>query len=193
MSGSGRSVLFVSQNNKARSFIFSLITLAMSLKPVPLKTRDFAAFGNVIEISDEPGMAVNEGSAQRFNRLVTPQVAASDPDEQCAISLFQSRLFEFPVALAYLERHPLASQAFIPMSDAPFLIVVASDHDGIPQHPCAFVTDGKQGVNYYRNVWHATLTPLGGNGLFAAVDYAGKEDNLELYRFEKPLIVESNV
>jgi len=163
------------------------------LKPLPLNRSDFAVFGDVIETCEEQGMPVNEGSAQRFNRLVTPQLAAADPNERCAISLFQSRLFEFPVVLSCLERHPLASQAFIPMSEAPFLIVVASDDDGTPHQLSAFVTDGKQGVNYHRNIWHATLTPLGGNGLFAAVDYAGAEENLELYRFEKPLTVESNV
>jgi len=160
-----------------------------AIKPVPLNRLDFAVFGDVIDTRSEPGFDVNEGSAQRFNRLVTPQIAASDPEARCAISLFQSRIFQFPVVLYGLERHPLASQAFIPMSEAPFLIVVADDRDGIPYQLSAFVTDGNQGVNYHINVWHATLTPLAGNGLFAAVDYAGEENNLELFRLEEPLTV----
>ena len=163
------------------------------IHPAPLEPATFAAYGDVIDTCGKSGVAVNEGSAQRFNCLVTPQIAATDEQERCAISLFQSRLFQLPVVLSCLERHPLGSQAFIPMSEAPFLIVVAADRDGDAQQPCAFVTDGKQGVNYHRNIWHATLTPLGGNGLFATVDYAGEENNLELFRFEKPLTVESNI
>ncbi len=83
-----------------------------------------------------------------------------------------------------MERHPSGSQAFIPMSDDPFLVIVALDENGQPGLPRVFETDGLQGVNYHRNVWHGVLTPIRGNGLFTVVDRIGPGSNLEEHRLD---------
>ena len=77
------------------------------------------------------------------------------------ISLMQSRGFALPLDLNMVERHPLGSQAFYPLSTNPFLVVVAPDEGGTPGTPRAFVAGPGQGVNIAMNTWHGVLTPLG--------------------------------
>jgi ureidoglycolate lyase len=83
-----------------------------------------------------------------------------------------------------VERHPLGSQAFVPMTEDPFLVVVAPDEGGRPGAPLAFITGPRQGVNYLRNVWHGVLTPLGRASPFLIVDRIGTGNNLEEFRYD---------
>ena len=82
-----------------------------------------------------------------------------------------------------MERHPLGSQAFLPLSRRPFLVVVAPDEGGVPGQPVAFVTAPGQGVNYARNVWHHPLIALGETADFVVVDRGGPGDNLQEHVF----------
>ena len=90
-----------------------------------------------------------------------------DGDGRAGISLGWGRPYPLPHAFRLVERHPLGSQAFVPMSEEPFLVVVAPDEGGRPGRPRAFITRPGQGVNYLRNAWHGVLTPLGRPGPFA--------------------------
>jgi ureidoglycolate lyase len=91
--------------------------------------------------------------------------------------------------LELVERHPEGSQAFLPMNQNPFLVIVAPDEEGTPGRPLAFHTAPGQGINFNRNVWHGVLTPLFAPGLFAVVDRIGTSKNLEEYWFETPFTV----
>lgn len=93
------------------------------------------------------------------------------------------------MTLDLMERHPDGSQAFLPMTQNPFLVVVASDEDGVPGRPVAFETQPGQGVNYHRNVWHGVLAPLHEPGLFAVVDRVGAGPNLEEHRFAHEITI----
>ena len=95
-----------------------------------------------------------------------------------------------PLSLAMVERHPLGSQAFIPMSEASFLIVVADDDGGVPRNPRAFLTAVGQAINFHRGTWHGVLTPLSEPGLFAVVDRIGEGNNLEEHWFDAPYTIE---
>jgi ureidoglycolate lyase len=88
-----------------------------------------------------------------------------------------------------VERHPLGSQAFLPMGADPFLVIVAADEDGTPGAPKAFRTAPGQGINFARNTWHGVLTPLSPPGLFAVIDRIGEGANLEEHWFETPYTV----
>jgi ureidoglycolate lyase len=88
-----------------------------------------------------------------------------------------------------VERHPEGSQAFLPMTAAPFLVIVAPDAGGVPGTPRAFLTAHGQGVNYHRGTWHGVLTPLSAPGLFAVVDRIGTTPNLEEHWFATPWTV----
>lgn len=148
----------------------------------PLTKVQFEPFGDVIETASTPDKLINEGKCARFHDLATLDFT----DARGGISLFKAHTYAIPHILQLMERHPLGSQTFLPMTDDPFLVIVAADHDNAPGRPKVFITNGEQGVNYYRNTWHGVLTPIGGSGLFAVVDRIGEGDNLQEYRFEKP-------
>ena len=148
------------------------------LRLLPLDADAFAPFGDVIEVCGEPRI-INEGRCERFHAL-----APVDVDGQAGISVFRSQTVEFPYDFDLVERHPLGSQAFVPMSPDPFLVIVAPDAGGRPGTPVAFITDGAQGVSYARGTWHGVLTPLTGAGLFAVIDRTTEGPNLEEFRYD---------
>jgi ureidoglycolate lyase len=85
-----------------------------------------------------------------------------------------------------MERHPNGSQAFLPMHQNPYLIVVAPDENGKPGVPKAFIADAGQGINIGRNVWHGVLCPLMEPGLFAVLDRVSDGPNLQEHWFKEP-------
>lgn len=152
-----------------------------------LQAKAFAAFGDVIEIGAVPTTLINKGNCERFTDLANLSFI---DDGQCGISLFQAKPYSMPHTLDLLERHPLGSQAFIPMHTQPFLVIVAADADGVPGDPMAFATNGRQAVNYHRNTWHGVLTPVGTEGLFAVVDrIGGRGSNLQEHDLLNPCCI----
>lgn len=151
----------------------------------PLTAEAFAPFGEVLEVSGTPDRLINAGKSGRFHDRAKLDFA----DARAGISIFKSESFSLPYRLELVERHPEGSQAFICMTDDPFLVVVAPDEGGTPGQPLAFTTSGSQGVNIHRNVWHGVLTPLSGPGLFAVVDRIGPTKNLEEHWFTSPFTV----
>lgn len=139
-----------------------------------------AGLAELIECTGAPDKLINQGLCGRFHDLAALDIV----DGTAGISLFRSEVFSLPFRLEMMERHPLGSQAFIPMSDHGFLVVLAEDDAGRPGAPRAFVTAPGQAVNIGRNVWHGVLTPLGGTGLFAVVDRIGEGSNLEEHWFD---------
>lgn len=133
-------------------------------------------------------MVVNGGRCGRYHDLATLDFGGG----RAAISVFVSRHRDLPLTLEWMERHPLGSHAFLPLSADPFLVVAARDSDGAPGRPEAFLTAPGQGVNYRRGVWHAVLTPLRRTARFAVVDRVGEGGNLEEHRFDAPWVVRHN-
>ncbi|PSJ58346.1 ureidoglycolate lyase [Kumtagia ephedrae] len=150
----------------------------------PLTRENFAEFGQVIEIGGDDHFPINGGKAERFHALAAADAAG--PDARVLISTVRGTPYEFPLKLAMVERHPLGSQAFIPLDRRPFLVVVCHDEDGRPGMPHAFLTAPGQGINYPRNSWHGVLTPIGEAQDFAIVDRGGDGNNLEEFFFEEP-------
>ena len=148
-----------------------------------LSPDTFAPYGDVIDATGTPDVIINQGMCGRFHDLADLDFASG----RAAISLFEGKPYKLPLKLQLMERHPLGSQAFLPMSPEPFLVVVAEDNDGKPHNPQAFLTAPGQGVNYFRNTWHGVLTPLVPNQRFAVVDRVGDGNNLEEYVFEEDI------
>lgn len=153
----------------------------------PLNPEAFGPYGDIIDASGEPTSMINNGMCARYNNLAQLNF---DPSGQAGISIFEGQPYSLPHTVSLVERHPLGSQAFIPMSDAPFLVVVADDSAGTPINPKAFLTQRQQGINIHRNIWHGVLTPLKNAALFAVVDWIGKRVNLEEFVVDKPWLVE---
>ncbi|WP_319567454.1 ureidoglycolate lyase [Cohaesibacter marisflavi] len=153
----------------------------------PLSAEAFAPFGDILEANGAPTKIINQGFCGRYHDLAALDfVASGDEDGRAGISLFDAQPRSLPYCLDMVERHPLGSQAFLPMSMNAFLVIVAPDDGGKPGRPQAFETTPGQGINFHRNVWHGVLTPLKAPGLFAVVDRIGNADNLEEYWFEAP-------
>ena len=152
------------------------------LRPQPLTAKAFAPFGDVIETTDRNFFMINGGSTQRFHRLAEVQLSA--PEDQGIISIFRAQALKMPLAIKMLERHPLGSQAFIPLKQQPFLLLVAEPGEA-PQASAikAFITDGYQGVNYYRGVWHHPILCCVDADDFLVVDRQGEGNNCDEFFF----------
>jgi ureidoglycolate lyase len=153
-----------------------------TLRPLPLTAESFAPFGDVLEATGDFRL-INAGLCQRHHDR-----AALDfgPEGRAGISIFKAEPRTLPYSFDLIERHPEGSQAFLPMTGDPFLVIVATSTDVPPQ---AFLTNGAQGINLHRGTWHGVLTPLHAPGLFAVVDRIGTTPNLEEHRYAQPWTV----
>ena len=153
----------------------------------PLTREAFAPFGQVIEQDGAPNFPINAGKCVRYHDLA--KIETTGEKARPMISLLRGEPYPLPLELNMVERHPFGSQAFIPLSEHPFLVVVAEETLDGPGEPIAFKTAPGQGVNIGRNVWHGILTPLEGLSDFAVVDRAGEGVNLEEHFYETPFLI----
>jgi len=142
----------------------------------------FAPFGDVLQAEGTADKIINQGLCGRYHDLAQLDFS----DGQAGISVFSAEPRSLPYRLEMMERHPEGSQAFLPMHQNPYLVIVAADKAGAPERPMAFIAQPGQGVNYHRNTWHGVLAPLHGPGLFAVVDRIGEGTNLEEHWFDQP-------
>jgi ureidoglycolate lyase len=157
----------------------------MSIFPEPLTIAAFAPYGDVLDATGTPDRMINAGLCARFHDRARIDIA----DGRAGLSVFDAVARSLPYAFDLVERHPLGSQAFVPMTQAPFLVIVAPNEHGTPGTPRAFLTNGAQGINLHRGTWHGMLTPLQAPGLFAVLDRIGEGPNLEEYRYPQPWTV----
>lgn len=163
--------------------------MSRSLVPERLTAEGFAPFGDVLEAKGAH-VLINEGRCRRFSDLAALDIAEGRP----GVSLFAAEPRALPHVLRMVERHPLGSQCFLPMSGGDWLVVVAPDEEGDPGTPRAFLARGDQGANIGRGVWHGVLCPLAPAGtttprLFAVVDRIGERANLQEHWFADPWTV----
>ena len=154
----------------------------------PLTAAGFAPFGQVIEMAGARHYPINGGMTERYHDLA--RVELGGVHARPLISLFRGQPYDLPLTLTMVERHPLGSQAFYPLSDRPFLVIVAGDRSSTPDTPRAFLTAPGQGVNIAMNTWHGVLTPLQAPSDFLVVDRGGDGNNLEEHHFTTPYIVQ---
>lgn len=151
-----------------------------TLPLLPLTEAAFAPFGDVIQTEGRNHFPINAGKVQRFHDLAGIDVL--EADGKPGISLFVAQPYDMPLDLVYLERHPLSSQAFIPLDDRPFVVIVApAGEKPSLANMRGFVTDGQQGVNYARGVWHHVLIAVGRQQTFAIVDRIGSGPNCDRF------------
>ena len=155
-----------------------------TIKTAPLTSTDFAPYGDVIEVNGAPDMIINQGKCGRYHDQASLAFEEGEP----AISLFKAELRSLPYTLDLIERHPLGSQCFVPMTEEPFLVIVS---DGPDKTPKAFVTNGAQAINFHKNTWHGVLTPLTGSGVFCVIDRIGSGNNLVEHVFDAPWTIVS--
>lgn len=149
----------------------------LELVATPLSAKAFAPYGDVIE-STGPSIPINHGTGHRYRDLATVTVAAEGG--RPAISRVACVAEAVPVLLRLMERHPLGSQAFVPVDGQRYLVVVAPPGAAPkPDALRAFLANGRQGINYHRGTWHHPIIALDRDCEFVEVHRAGPDDNCE--------------
>lgn len=160
------------------------------IRAQPLTAAAFAPFGDVLDAAGTPDRLINQGLCERFHDRARLDFGA---DGRAGISIFNALPRALPYRLEMVERHPDGSQAFVPMTEHPFLVITAPDGNGTPGTPRAFLTRPGQGINLHRGIWHGVLTPLHRPGLFAVIDRIGPTPNLQEHWFAQPFEVQAAI
>jgi ureidoglycolate lyase len=142
----------------------------------PLTRAAFEPFGDVIELEGAKQIPINLGTTIRFHDLA--RIDIEDEGGRAIVNLFRGQPRALPFEVKMMERHPLGSQAFLPLNDKPYLVVVAPAGELDVSAVRAFVTRGWQGVNYAKGVWHHPLLALDEVSDFIVVDRSGGGVNL---------------
>ncbi len=159
----------------------------MILRPEPLSALAFGAFGQVLEIAGQVAEKINQGNTLKFADLAE---FSFGPDGSPRLSVYRSRPAPTPISICMLERHPLGSQAFIPLHTRPFPVVVAPP--GAPPGPDqirAFMTNGRQGINLHPGVWHHYQLSLDRESDYLVIDRAGPGTNLDEHALEDEILL----
>jgi ureidoglycolate lyase len=159
------------------------------LAAAPLTKEAFAPFGEVIEVAGE-AIEINQGTTERYHDLAKVDVSADGG--RTLINIFRGAAIPLPIEIKMLERHPLGSQAFLPMERTRFLVVVAPPGDDVsPGAIRAFVAAPGQGVNYAKGTWHHPLLALDQPTDFVVVDRGGPGENVDEIHFDSTLVIEA--
>lgn len=146
------------------------------LKATPLAAEAFTPFGDVIEASaGAEQKAINYGNTTRFHDLATIDVLKDGG--KAGVNIFRSTPLAQPVTVKLMEFHPKSSQAFVPLSGRPYLVVVAPKGPFDAAKMKAFVATGDQGVNYHAGTWHHFSLALGDVSDFLVIDRIANDEN----------------
>jgi ureidoglycolate lyase len=161
---------------------------ALALEVQSLSREGFAPFGEVIEASEAAHhFTINAGNTERYHDLANIEPGVNG---RVIVSIFRGQPRALPFTVRMMERHPLASQAFIPLSGKPYLVVVAPAGDA-PQagQLKVFLARGDQGVNYATGVWHHPLLALDTVCDFLVIDRSGPGHNCDEIEFDTPGLI----
>ena len=160
-----------------------------TLKAEPLTKERFAAYGEVIETSRDSSNAMNAARFERFDDLCNVDITNNG---RVAVSIARCRTpTSLPLQLEMIERHPLGSQAFIPLSPCKMVVVVAPPSEGVDVGELrAFVSNGRQGFNYRRGTWHMPLISFEAGQEYLIIDRGGNEVNCEEHTLDGTVFVE---
>ena len=156
---------------------------SLIIKPKLISKENFKKFGDMITTSGIKPLEINEGFAKRFDGIAN--LNTKKDDGESTISIFSALKRSFPMKVDMMEKHPLGSQAFIPMKETVFLAFVAPEGDEPDLNKIeSFIIPNGIGVNYNAGVWHFPLIATEDMN-FLVVDRLGDGDNLVLHDLNK--------
>ena len=156
------------------------------IKPIPITKKDFIKFGDVISTREIKPLEINNGFAKRYDGIANLQT--SSENGETTISIFSALKRKFPMKIDMMEKHPLGSQAFIPMKETSFLVFVAPRGSKPNLKKIESFRIPKQtGINLNPGIWHFPLISTK-NMNFLVVDRKGKGKNLIIHKFKKEKI-----
>lgn len=157
----------------------------IQLDIAPLTREAFEPFGDVIETEGAKHFTINNGNTERYHDLARVDVSPEVGHGRTLINIFAAQPLVYPLDVKMVERHPLGSQAFIPLEGRPYLVLVAEASDE-PVNPAAlraFLAQGNQGVNYLKGTWHHPVLALNEAQNFLVVDRGGEGNNCDEFYF----------
>ncbi|WP_057833031.1 ureidoglycolate lyase [Colwellia sp. TT2012] len=156
--------------------------------PQELTAANFAAYGDVISVSESAEhFAINDGHTIRHHNLADVDVA--EQAGKTLLNIFRSTPLAFPLPVKMMERHPLGSQAFIPMGNHPYVVVVAPAGELDTAAIKVFLARSDQGVNYHKGTWHHFCLALNEVSDFLVVDRGGEGDNCDVEKLDGSLVI----
>jgi ureidoglycolate lyase len=149
------------------------------IKPKAINKENFKKFGDMITTDDIKPLEINDGYAKRYDGIAN--LDAKKDNGESIISIFSALKRSFPMKVDMMEKHPLGSQAFIPMKETTFLAFVAPEGAKPDLYKVeAFIIPKGVGVNYNAGIWHFPLIATEDMD-FLVVDRKGEGDNLVLH------------
>jgi ureidoglycolate lyase len=153
------------------------------ITPRPISKENFSKFGDIITTKDIKPIDINNGYAKRYDGVAN--LNTSNENGETTISIFSALKREFPMKIDMMEKHPLGSQAFIPMKETTFLCFVAPES----QKPDltkieSFIIHRGIGINYKPGIWHFPLISTEDMN-FLVIDRKGSGDNLVIENLEE--------
>ena len=154
----------------------------------PLTTEAFAPFGEVIQREGVIPESINYGHTQKFTDLA--RIDTGEGGGETTVHLYRSQSVTLPFLVERMERHPLGSQAFMPLHQQPFPVIVAPLGDGPEIRSIrGFITNGEQGINLHKGVWHHYQVSLSGICDYLVIDRSGPQNNCEEWVLDRPLMI----
>ncbi|MDA9974763.1 ureidoglycolate lyase [Candidatus Pelagibacter sp.] len=157
--------------------------MKITINPKPITKENFSKYGDVITTKDIKPLEINDGYAKRFDGIAN--LDTSIDGGETTICIFSTLKRSFPMKINMMEKHPLGSQAFIPMQETTFLVLVApkGSKPNINEIE-SFIVPPHIGVNYNPGIWHFPLISTKDMN-FLVVDRKGSGDNLVLEDLNK--------
>ena len=153
------------------------------IEPIPITKENFAKYGDMISTKDIEPLEINNGYAKRYDGIA--KLNTSKDNGETTISIFSALKRSFPMKIDMMEKHPLGSQAFIPMKETTFLVFVAPREEKLDLNKIeAFIIPPGVGVNYKPGTWHFPLISTEDMN-FLVVDRKGSGDNLVIENLDK--------
>jgi ureidoglycolate lyase len=157
-----------------------------------LSAEAFAPFGEVIDLENAKQLSINQGLTTRYHDLFN--IDTAEQGGRTIVSVFRSSPLPLPHKVEVMERHPLGSQAFLPIDDDPFLVLVGGPGDALNDEDLIlFHTNGKQGVNFFKNTWHHFQICLGRTRDFIVIDRGGSGENLEELKLTQEIFIPDTI
>ena len=157
--------------------------MEISINPIQINKTNFSEFGDVITTKDIKPLKINNGYAERFDGIAN--LDTKEQNGEATISIFSALKRNFPMKIDMMEKHPLGSQAFIPMKETTFLVFVAPKEEKLDLNKIeAFIIPPGIGVNYNPGTWHFPLISTEDMN-FLVVDRKGSGDNLVIENLDK--------
>ena len=157
------------------------------ITPIPITKENFAKYGDMISTKDIEPSEINNGYAKRYDGIAN--LNTSSDNGETTISIFSALKRNFPMKIDMMEKHPLGSQAFIPMKETTFLVLVAPKGEKpIIEKIKSFIVPPGIGVNYKAGTWHFPLISTEDMN-FLVVDRKGPGNNLIIQNLEKEKII----